>query len=237
METIAVTKDQAAALLAAAKKRAQTKNAKGVVADYFKHVPGAVPSVTDNETSCAGHQLVRVVCGLRERANITHKSLGNVLFAPGTKLARDHPRGVACFMPLKRGRDFISNQHHDMARRTRPAPEGYDEGTIQSRRLGMEIGSIRQRLTTASDDAENQVSFLEESIDENVRDLRKALRRYERRRDKPNTQVFKTDIIPLCEALHTICSGYDDDSDALTRARANLATLRVVPLDQQLVLF
>jgi hypothetical protein len=98
METIAVTKDQAKALLAEAKKRAKKTKVDGGYQKYFKHVRGAVPSVTDNKTSCADHRLVRVVCGLRERAGIKHKSRGNVLFAPGTKLARKHPRGVACFM-------------------------------------------------------------------------------------------------------------------------------------------
>jgi hypothetical protein len=101
METIAVTKEQSAALLAAAKRRAKNPKAKGAAAAYFKRVEGAVPQKTDTGSSCAGHRLVRVVRGLRERAGIKHKSLGKVHFAPKTKLARKHPRGVACFMKWK----------------------------------------------------------------------------------------------------------------------------------------
>jgi hypothetical protein len=98
METIAVTSVQSAALLREAKKRAKKTKVQGGYATYFKRVRGKVPQWTDNNTSCAGHRLVRVVCGLRGRANITHKSLGKVHFAPGTKLALKHPGGVACFM-------------------------------------------------------------------------------------------------------------------------------------------
>jgi hypothetical protein len=98
METIAVTSVQSAALLREAKKRAKKTKVQGGYATYFKHVRGAVPQWTDNKTSCAGHRLVRVVHGLRKCADIKHKSLGNVHFAPRTKLARKHPRGVACFM-------------------------------------------------------------------------------------------------------------------------------------------
>jgi hypothetical protein len=98
METIAVTQDQTKALLAEAKRRAKRTKVEGGYKKYFKHVRGKVPSETDNKTSCAGHRLVRVVCGLRKCAGIVHKSRGNVHFAPRTKLARDHPRGVACFM-------------------------------------------------------------------------------------------------------------------------------------------
>jgi hypothetical protein len=98
METIAVTQDQAKALLAEAKRRAKKTKVEGGYETYFKRVRGKVPSETDNKTSCAGHRLVRVVCGLRERAGIVHKSQGKVRFALRTKLAREHPRGVACFM-------------------------------------------------------------------------------------------------------------------------------------------
>jgi hypothetical protein len=103
METIAVTRVQAAALLAAAKKRAQRTRVSGGASAYMKRVKGNVPNVTNTGTSCARHLLVRVVCGLRVRAGITHKSRGKVIFKPGTKLARKHPRGVACFMMRQRG--------------------------------------------------------------------------------------------------------------------------------------
>ena len=99
METIAVTRVQAAALLAAAKKRAQRTRVSGGASAYMKRVKGNVPNVTNTGTSCARHLLVRVVRGLRGRAGITHKSRGKVIFKPGTKLARKHPRGVACYAP------------------------------------------------------------------------------------------------------------------------------------------
>jgi hypothetical protein len=97
MEVIAVTPNQAAALLAEAKKRAKRTHVGGGYQRYFKRVPGAVPSVTHTGSSCAGHQLVCVVRGLRKCAGIKHASMGRVLFAPRNKLARRHPRGVACF--------------------------------------------------------------------------------------------------------------------------------------------
>jgi hypothetical protein len=116
METIAVTRIQAGVLLAAAKKRAKHTNVEGGYETYFKHVPGAVPSVTKTGSSCAGHQLVRVVRGLRKSAGITHKSMGRVKFKvhkAGDKndendendddgLAAQYPRGVACFMNVSR---------------------------------------------------------------------------------------------------------------------------------------
>ena len=127
METIAVTQDQAKALLAEAKKRSKKTKIKGGYKAYFKHVKGEVPSATDNKTSCAGHQLVCVIYGLRKCAGITHPSWGNVHFAPKTKLARDHPRGVACFM-----RDFISAGHRGMAHRTRPSPHAHFQVEIDA---------------------------------------------------------------------------------------------------------
>ena len=100
-ETIAVTKDQAKRLHSAAKvKRAMTRTKpKPKMEEYFKFVKGKVPAMTDSKTSCADHRLVRVACGLREDAGITHKSRGNVRFKQGTALAKKHPGGVRCYAP------------------------------------------------------------------------------------------------------------------------------------------
>jgi len=100
-ETIAVTKDQAKRLHSAAKvKRAMTRTKpKPKMEEYFKFVKGKVPAMTDSKTSCADHRLVRVACGLREKADITHKSRGNVRFKQGTALAKKHPMGVRCYAP------------------------------------------------------------------------------------------------------------------------------------------
>jgi hypothetical protein len=100
-ETIAVTKDQAKRLHSAAKvKRAMTRTKpKPKMGEYFKFLKGKVPAMTDSKTSCADHRLVRVACGLREKADITHKSRGNVRFKQGTALAKKHPMGVRCYAP------------------------------------------------------------------------------------------------------------------------------------------
>jgi len=144
METIAVTQDQAKALLAEAKKRAKKTKVEGGYKAYFKHVRGAVPSVTDTGSSCAGHQLVHVVRGLRKCAGIVHKSQGNVLFASGTKLARRHPRGVACFM------------HYDMLHeRTRPPP-----ARNEIVRLRYQNRARNNRITAGS--ARNRALMVEE---------------------------------------------------------------------------
>jgi hypothetical protein len=151
METIAVTERQAEALLAEAKKRAKKTKIKGGYKAYFKHVKGEVPSATDNKTSCAGHQLVRVVYGLRKCAGITHPSWGNVLFAPRTKLARDHPKGVACFM-----QDFISAGHGDMAHRTRTSPHAHFQVDIDAMSAEHDrVNNIRATLVTARHHAES----------------------------------------------------------------------------------
>jgi hypothetical protein len=107
---IAVTGRQATALRRAAEKRAKGRGTKGNVAAYFQLVEGAVPKKTNSGSSCARHRLVRVVRGLRKAANINHKAMGRVVFAPGTRLARKHPRGAACYMmpsapdPMERAR-------------------------------------------------------------------------------------------------------------------------------------
>jgi hypothetical protein len=225
METIAVTKDQAKALLAEAKKRAKKTKVEGGYQAYFKHVRGAVPSVTDNKTSCADHRLVRVVCGLRECAGIVHKSLGKVHFAPRTALARKHPRGVACFMPLKRGRDFISDHHRDMARRTRPAPEGFGADTIESRREDIEAGSVRQILTFARDEAKDDVIFWEEFVEEEASELVNAINRYMLLRDRPNAHEWENTIKPHIKQLHDILKGCKDDWAIFDAANASLAAL------------
>jgi hypothetical protein len=119
METIAVTKQQAVDLLAAATRRAaktqkrKRKGGRGGVhgaAAYFAHIEGNVPTKTNTGSACAGHQLVRVVRGLRKSAGITHKSMGRVKFKvhkAGDKnddgLAAAYPRGVACYMKWRPG--------------------------------------------------------------------------------------------------------------------------------------
>jgi hypothetical protein len=119
METIAVTKQQAVDLLAAATRRAaktqkrKRKGGRGGVhgaAAYFAHIEGNVPTKTNTGSACAGHQLVRVVRGLRKSAGITHKSMGRVKFKVykgGDKdddgLAAAYPRGVACYMKWRPG--------------------------------------------------------------------------------------------------------------------------------------
>jgi hypothetical protein len=81
-------------------KRAMTRTKpKPKMGEYFKFLKGKVPAMTDSKTSCADHRLVRVACGLREDAGITHKSRGNVRFKQGTALAKKHPGGVRCYAP------------------------------------------------------------------------------------------------------------------------------------------
>jgi hypothetical protein len=95
METIAVTKSQAAALEAAAQRRLQHPNTKGVLAFYFMR-----PTVDPANAAVlkkANRQLVRVVRGLRKAAGIVPKTHGKVKFAPATTLQSQHPRGVASF--------------------------------------------------------------------------------------------------------------------------------------------
>jgi hypothetical protein len=167
METIAVTKDQAKALLAEAKKRAKKTKVEGGYKAYFKHVRGAVPIVTHTGSSCAGHQLVSVVCGLRKCAGITHKSQGNVLFASGTKLARSHPRGVACYMKWT-----TPPAAPETIARRRQAPAGFHGGTIPSRSAAIEAGSRRQQLTVYMDVAQGNVDDYDIEI---VRELENAL--------------------------------------------------------------
>jgi len=102
-ETIAVTDKQAAALRAAARVRLKCARSRGAkhltFGDYFKGVRGKVPNRTDADTTCAEHRLVRVACGLRQKAHITHKAKGNVHFKKGTALAKAHPVGVRCYAP------------------------------------------------------------------------------------------------------------------------------------------
>jgi hypothetical protein len=150
METIAVTQDQIKALLAEAKRRAKKTKVEGGYKAYFRRVRGKVPSETDNKTSCAGHKLVRVVCGLRERAGIVHKSQGKVHFAPKTKLARDHPRGVACFMEPS-GMTAEGIRRHLVP-------------TIRSRRRIVESGSLRE-LTAYKERCENDERALSLAAD------------------------------------------------------------------------
>jgi hypothetical protein len=97
METIAVTKSQAAALEAAAKRRANKPHTKGNFMDYFARFR------TNEETSAVlkNLQLVRVVRGLRKAAGIVPKTHGKVNFAPATMLQRLYPRGVASFGPQR----------------------------------------------------------------------------------------------------------------------------------------
>jgi hypothetical protein len=126
MEVIAVTGRQATALRRAAEKRAKGRGTKGNVAAYFQLVEGAVPKKTNSGSSCARHRLVRVVRGLRKAANINHKAMGRVVFARGTRLARKHPRGVACYMmPSGGGHDpmeraMSSGSSHGPQRVVRP---------------------------------------------------------------------------------------------------------------------
>jgi hypothetical protein len=178
METIAVTQDQAKALLAEAKKRAKRTKVEGGYKMYFKHVRGKVPSETDNKTSCAGHRLVRVVCGLRECAGIVHKSQGNVHFAPRTKLARDHPKGVACFM-----QDFISTGHHDMEQRTRTAPPVLPFG----------LAGHGARIRTLS---------INEGSQAQLRQLREELRVF--LRDNPLSPTMRANVLRRLEELNDI---------------------------------
>jgi len=102
-ETIAVTEKQAAALRAAARVRLKCARSRGAkhltFGDYFKCVRGKVPNRTDAGTTCAEHRLVRVACGLRQKAHITHKAKGNVHFKKGTALAKAYPIGVRCYAP------------------------------------------------------------------------------------------------------------------------------------------
>lgn len=102
-ETIAVTDKQAESLRAAARVRLKCARSRGAkhltFGDYFKGVRGKVPNRTDADTTCAEHRLVRVAIGLRQKADITHESKGNVHFKKGTALAKAHPAGVRCYAP------------------------------------------------------------------------------------------------------------------------------------------
>lgn len=102
-ETIAVTDKQAEDLRAAARVRLKCARSRGAkhltFGDYFKCVRGKVPNRTDADTTCAEHRLVRVACGLRQKAHITHKAKGNVHFKKGTALAKAYPIGVRCYAP------------------------------------------------------------------------------------------------------------------------------------------
>jgi hypothetical protein len=173
METIAVTQDQAKALLAEAKRRAKRTKVEGGYKTYFKRVRGKVPSETHTGSSCAGHRLVRVVCGLRKCAGIEHASMGRVLFKPKTKLARKHPIGVACYM-----KDFISGDHHAMAHRTRTAPAGFDVNTIAPRRAQLTWNSWHERtrlLREERDEELGNIEWLEGMIEDNEVEINKTI--------------------------------------------------------------
>ena len=89
-ETIAVTEGQAKKLRAAAKDRA--KRCKKKLVEYFAAVPGRVPNRTDTKSACVQHRLVRVACGLRKAANITHISKGRVRFGGGDSPGAPAPK-------------------------------------------------------------------------------------------------------------------------------------------------
>jgi len=75
METVAVTKRQAACLHAAASARAKSQKKK--TSTYFKRLKSIVPNVAVDGKACKNHQLVRVAVDLRKTV-ISHASTREV---------------------------------------------------------------------------------------------------------------------------------------------------------------
>ena len=159
METVAVTKRQAACLHAAASARAKSQKKK--TSTYFKRLKSIVPNVAVDGKACKNHQLVRVAVDLRKTV-ISHASTREVKvrgklipcyappsIAPGKALDMVRYAQVNVTPDEQKPREF-----HRLHARATAAEDAYQKGFAEVHRIQL---SGRQ----VSEDEEDALFFLD----------------------------------------------------------------------------